>query len=430
MKVLQQEPADHEALNLLTASYASARMRGLGHATELRLRRTEIQDYLNVLEDRAGLPDVLYRLASQRLALERLLPPEQTDERAQQLGRAIEVLRELQSLLDADGDAVTRASAAYQLGRALKHQGDFNKANGEPLEAFYREALDAFATALDLDPGRIDALGEIVLVHLARGAPEEALSAVRAHEPRVAAGPAKGKVHSMLGNLLVAAHQSEAAIEAFDRALALDANFMDTYVGLFRLHQQAGQTDAALEVMRRASDADPRFITAYIQSGQLLAGLERWDDAIEAFERVFAIPASEAKVLGMVPSQNVYRNRLYYSAGAWLAWLYLQHAEDTEKALQAAQIATRYQPADPNLLDTIAWSHYRRGEFEQAREILEETVKRAENMASAHYHLAAVLTKLGERDAALRAAERALTLDKPFSERAQAEALVAELRAD
>ena len=51
-------------------------------------------------------------------------------------------------------------------------------------------------------------------------------------------------------------------------------------------------------------------------------------------------------------------------------------------------------------------------------------------MASAHYHLAAVLTKLGERDAALRAAERALTLDKPFSERAQAEALVAELWAD
>ena len=88
----------------------------------------------------------------------------------------------LVSLLDAEhGAAIKRASALYQLGRSLKLAADFlarDDTTAERRKLLYERAGQALDRAFVVDPDRVDAVGELARVELARADVGAAISAI------------------------------------------------------------------------------------------------------------------------------------------------------------------------------------------------------------------------------------------------------------
>jgi tetratricopeptide (TPR) repeat protein len=432
LAVLDAEPGNREALNLLTSAYDRTRAAGLAQADEARLRELEIADYLGLLERNPNWSDALYRSASQRLALERLLPVDDLERRDAMLSAAVAELTQLVSTLRVDAAAVERAAALYQLGRALKHAADFLGARDGATERgalFYDRALTAFGRAFEIDPGRVDAVGEIVLVELVRGDPDAAVRAVETRIPKASTPQARAKLYSTLGNLYLQTGRADEALDAFDSVLKSGAGPMDTYLGLYRIHHARKDLPKAQAALEAAVTVRPTFVMGYLKLGELSAGRGDYATATAHFEQALSVPPQKAEVLGMMPSRNVYRNGLYYQAASWLAWLYLEHAKNPRRALQAVATARNFGAIDPRLADTEGWSYFHLGEYPRARATLEAVGAKASDFPAVHYHLAQTYAALGDTDAATRAVRRALKFGGNFSDRSAAEALSRELEA-
>ena len=427
VRALSAVPDDKNALDVLTASYQRIRAAGLTRDQEARIRGRELADYQGLLRRTPNNVELLYRSASQRLAIERLLDPAKREARARQLSAAVTELERVVALSGRGGDAKALAGAHYQLGRALKHQADARRAaSGPDARPLYRRALDQFAAALKTNPDRVDVLGEIVLVHRGLNEPALALQAVRSQLPRITGIQARAKAYTMLGHLYAETGDFAQAITAFRKTLDLDRHFMDTYLGLFNVYRRQGDRAKAQAVLREALQSEPYFTRAHLELGRLSVADGDYRTALAEFRAALDVPPDRAVVLGMIPSQNVYRNRLYRDAAAWLAWLYLEHEKDPTKALRSVALARRFGAADAHLLDTEGVAHYRLGHYSQSREVLEKATE-LKGFAALYYHLARTYVALEQPNKARRALQRALAYKEKFDERKAARALLAKL---
>lgn len=74
------------------------------------------------------------------------------------------------------------------------------------------------------------------------------------------------------------------AIEAYNRALALDPEHDDSYVNLGRLQQDQGELSAARAAYQRALDINPHNAIAAFNLGTVFEDLEQGDDALQAYQ--------------------------------------------------------------------------------------------------------------------------------------------------
>ncbi len=140
--------------------------------------------------------------------------------------------------------------------------------------------------------------------------------------------PGSGELHFLRGNALQVAGRSAAAIEAFERVLALRRDHVEAHSNiavamrsLGQIQQSAahlqrvaalrpkdcevqmqyaavlqrlGRTDAAIEAYRRAVAADPQSASALSSLGSAYAAQRRAAEAIEHYQRALAIDANHA----------------------------------------------------------------------------------------------------------------------------------------
>src|SRR5262249_10820709 len=110
-----------------------------------------------------------------------------------------------------------------------------------------------------------------------------------------------------------------------------------------------------------------------------------------------------------------------------LAYLYVEHGGDVEKALQLAQMAKEALPDSPQISDTLGWVLYKRGVSQRALGLLRDSAARLPDNPHAHYHLGMTSHQLHERDAARQALGRALNLSSRFPGADDASRTLAEL---
>lgn len=423
---LEQDAESEEALNLLSAAYGRMRAQGFSHSEEATLREEEIEDYQRILETNPDSPGALYRSASHRLALQRLIPErtEEIDIAVSELERLITVLKEKEKFDDLD-------SAYHQLGRAYKHQADVFLVTGgenDKAERTYELAMEQFRRALELDENRVDSLGEIILIYRSLSAPVQAVEIVQSYLPKITHEKAQAKTYEMLGTLYVESGDSDRAIETFHKGLELDDALLGTYLYLAHLYSKEGKINQTEEILKTSVEIEPSFLGGYTRLGQLYMENSQPQAAIQSFEKLLQIRPSTAVVLGMVPSKNLFRNQLYYQAASSLAWLYQEQGK-YKKALEAVQKAKRYQEPDPHLMDTLGWIYYKMGNNEKALEILRSVTETSEGFPAVHYHLAKIYFKKGDLNDSKREVEKALQSGEEFQGHFNAKALKKQIEA-
>jgi tetratricopeptide (TPR) repeat protein len=98
----------------------------------------------------------------------------------------------------------------------------------------------------------------------------------------------------------------------------------------------------------------------------------------------------------------------------------LERGGNVDVALSLAQAARKGLPEQPTTADTLAWAYYKKGAFQSAVDLLEETVRQAPSNPNFHYHLGLVYQALNRGAKAQEQLNRALALDPKFPHAADA----------
>jgi TolB-like protein/tetratricopeptide (TPR) repeat protein len=180
---------------------------------------------------------------------------------------------------------------AYLRGTHLLLRGDTDEAGG-------RAAVMAFNQAVAMDPsyalahaGHAAALANLAIFNAKPG--ERASlreQAKEAAEQAVALAPQLGQVHLVLAELdAFLLLDYAAAAPEFDRAMALSpgsAGVLEAFAGF---SGQLGHVEAAVQSAQRAVRLDPQHVDAYIGLGQAFYYAHRYDEALATLQHADAL---------------------------------------------------------------------------------------------------------------------------------------------
>jgi len=226
---------------------------------------------------------------------------------------------------------------------------------------WHRRAVQLFAAARKRVPDEPLLLRALALAQRDAGLLEQAVASAR---ELVRLRPSSGTAHFVLGRMLDAQGQADAALEAYQRAA-----------------KQLGKED----------------LTAWVSIAQRFGAAERVDEAIEAY----------GVVLALDPDNSGARNNL--------AWLYASHRPgQLAEAERLASVAVRQSPKVASFHDTLGWVYFLRRRYDDAKRELKTALGLAPRKAVFHYHMGMVYFAEGLRERARRALRHALGLDPSF----------------
>ncbi len=196
-----------------------------------------------------------------------------------------------------------------------------------------------------------------------------------------------------------------------------------------------GKYDVALSELQKMASQYPASADVQIRIGALQLKNGKLPEALGAFERarqlapdgkrIDAMVANLQEQMGKKPEAIAsYRKAIAKSpedatALNNLAFLLADSGGDAKEALQLASAAIRKNPNAPQFRDTLAWVQIKMHNTAEALPILESLTKKYPGDNTFRYHYAVALIESGDRAAARRQAETALS-NKPPTELAGA----------
>lgn len=209
------------------------------------------------------------------------------------------------------------------------------------------------------------------------------------------------------GDVLMAKKETKAALKAY-QAVPVNAKDSEVVLKISRAHRVLGDTTASYGVLREWLEQYPDELTVHFALALQYMADGKKDSAISHYEQVLERQPENPAVLND------------------LAWLYYERGD--KNALELAEKAYRIDPDNPAIQDTYGWILVQTGKVESGLIALEQAISNLPNSLDIRYHFAAALARAGDKARAREELNLALQSDKPFSERASAEALQKELR--
>lgn len=304
------------------------------------------------------------------------------------------------------GDAAGALTAYRALASVVRQNAvaQYRVATAEVALRDFAEARASLNRAIALNPDYIDAKILLANVELQARRPNDSLKIaqqVQKDYPQLPAGP------MLEGDVLMAQKDYKGARAAYEKALAL-GNEGPIAIKLHSAQVAAGESKQADERLTAWLARNPRQVQPRAYLATVYARSGRTREALEQYDQLLKVDPYNALALNDV------------------AWLY-QQAKDP-RALGVAERAYKVMPANPHVMDTLGWILVEKGDAARGVEILRRAVELAPNAPSLRYHLAAGLAKTGDKSQARRELETMLDRNAAFPQRADAEALLAQLK--
>ena len=161
------------------------------------------------------------------------------------------------------------------------------------------------------------------------------------------------------------------------------------YVATGKLPEAVSQLEA--ELSKRPNDS-----TALMTLATLYERMQDYSKAREAYEKVLSINPK------FVPALNN------------LACIYADRLNDVDKAYGLARKARDLEGQDPAVGDTLGWVLYKRGDYQQALPILQESAAKLPDSPEVQFHLGMTAYMMGQTDLARVALQKAANATKDF----------------
>ncbi|MEM8960742.1 MAG: tetratricopeptide repeat protein, partial [Acidobacteriota bacterium] len=199
-----------------------------------------------------------------------------------------------------------------------------------------------------------------------------------------------------IGLLFDAARDDEARrlIEPFTAADSADDLFFAA-----QAWYRAERWAEAIPLLERVIEAAPEAVTPYFTLGAALERNGEIDRAVSTFESLLERMPDHAPTLN------------------YLGYLWVDRGENLERALALIETAVAIDPENGAYIDSLGWAHFRLGDLDDARRVLEWAGRLVVDDPTVFEHLGDVYVALGEITSARRAYQRALDLDSDDADR-------------
>ena len=270
----------------------------------------------------------------------------------------------------------------YLVGVVLQRQGK------------QEEAERKFQASLEISPAYVQALSRLVAIDLNENKFDNAVKRVEAQISKV---PESGGLHFLLAKLYEAKNDLEKAESLLLKAIDLEPGMYTAYTELGKIYIRMGKEDLARSKFRDVLSKSPNNLGAMMMLGVLEQKNGNMPEAQAHYEKVLELKP------GFAPAANN------------LAYIYCEYDGDLEKASRLAMQANEANPEDPNISDTFGWILFKQGDYRWALSLIQQSVSKIPENPEVWYHLGMVQYKLGKRQEAKVALDKALELNSEFS---------------
>jgi len=241
---------------------------------------------------------------------------------------------------------------------------------------------------------RVQAIGERAQAAVDAGDLE---LAERELQQLVALSPRSPEGYQRLGRVLMLVGRADDAKVNFERALALDPDYVGALIGLGEIEAARGDAESAIKRFEAAVEIEPRDATAQLALGRELEALGRTDKALAAYFRALENDPFSIEASRRVASMQLARN-------------------DADQALARLDQTVEMAPGDAEVLLLRGRAHLALRQVPQAVADLRAASLRLPERPDIHFFLALALDAASRPDDALKSAEQALKLAPDFAD--------------
>ncbi|VAW66471.1 hypothetical protein MNBD_GAMMA09-2649 [hydrothermal vent metagenome] len=261
------------------------------------------------------------------------------------------------------------------------------KANKLMSEGKLAEAKNLYSQLYATNKGNPDIALELAIVHRKLGEFKETEAISRAI---LANSPKHAYAHLIYGSALQCLEHMEQAISEYLKAVQFDPKLVEAHYFLGNIYQLTDQRELAAESYKTAVKLSPDFFEALNNLGAVLIELHQPIEAKKILDRALKIDPNSNQLLcnitdfyllaGENPEQAFYyANKAYTADPTFIDAIkslgkYYYQKPDYDKALEFYRKAYDIQP-DSAITGLIAQILERRGEFDEANELISPLIK-------------------------------------------------------
>jgi len=198
-----------------------------------------------------------------------------------------------------------------------------------------------------------------------------------------------------IGEAYFSLKRYDKSAEIFTRLSRLNERNVRILSRLADIYYEKGELDQAYELYRRITTIEPateNARVAYLNMGNILDEMQRFDEAVEAYQKAIAISPKDAAA--------------YYNMG-----IAYKHAGKPELAIFSWKKASELNPGDANPQVALADYYYERGFYDLAETEYRRIAARWPDLQEPHFKMGTMYYKRGLYDYAVRAFDKVMEID-------------------
>jgi tetratricopeptide (TPR) repeat protein len=256
------------------------------------------------------------------------------------------------------------------------------------------EARQAFEKAAQLSPNNLFLIDQLVDLDLLDKHFDLARQLIQRQFQKT---PDSAASHFFEGKILAAEGKWDAAEAELQRTLQLDPNFYGAYDLLVHTYVATNKLPQAINQLQGLLAKNPNNGSALMTLALVYDQMKDFPKAQDAYEKLVAMAPN------FVPALNN------------LAYLYTEQLNDPNKAYELASKARQLAGQDASVGDTFGWVLYKRGDYQQALPILQESAGKAADNPVIQFHLGMTAYMMGQTDLARVALGKAANAARDFA---------------
>lgn len=255
------------------------------------------------------------------------------------------------------------------------------------------EARQAFEKAAQLSPDNLSLVSQLVELEVLDKHFDAARQLIQRQFQKTPNLPAS---HFFEGRILVGEGKWDAAEAELQKTLQLDPNFSAAYDLLVQTYLATNRLPQAVSQLQGLLSKNPNNTPILMTLALVYDRMKDYPKVRDAYEKLLSTAPN------FVPALNN------------LAYLYAEHLNNLDKAYDVARKARELQGQDASIGDTFAWILYKRGDYQQALAILQESAGKAMDNPEIQFHLGMTAYMMGQTDLAKVALKKAAGAAKDF----------------
>jgi tetratricopeptide (TPR) repeat protein len=271
------------------------------------------------------------------------------------------------------------------------------------------EARQAFEKAAELAPDSLWPFDQLVELDMLEKHFDAARERIQRQFQKT---PDSAAAHFFEGKVFATEQKWDLAEAELQKTLRLDPNFAGAYDLLVQTYLASNKLPQALSQLQTQLSKDPNDAAALMMLALLYERTNDFAQARDAYERLLRINPNSIAALNN------------------LACLYADRLDDPGRAYDLARKAREQQGNDPAIADTFGWVLFKRGEYQQALPILQESAAKLPDSPEVQFHLGMTAYMMGQTDVAKVAFQKAANAAKDFPGKEESKRHLALLKSD